>query len=1141
MKRFMDRGVIIGTSVLVLLMIAYGVLAYRTTRRLNEDARWVAHTYEVQGLIANVLLTLVDAETGQRGYLLTGQEEYLAPYNAALARLSDAFKSLKEETRDDAGQPAHVAELEQLAAARVSTLAVGVELRRTGDRDTAREFVLVGTGKDQMDAVRALVGRMTRDEMALLEARRQRSSRSYVSAILSGPSAALFGILLIAAFAYLILRGYRDRIVAAEVIEQQAERLRVTLRSIGDAVIATDLHGRTTYLNPVAEALTGWTQQAASGQPLEVVFRIINELSRESVENPAQRVIRTGNVVGLANHTLLVARDGTERPIDDSAAPIRDARGNITGVVLIFRDVTAPRAEAMVREERERMTAFRADISTALASGSDIEPVLERCCAAAIQYLGLAGAGIWTLDESGKTLQLRASAGLASDLAMPLRQIPVQGSWLGDVIQGGHTLVGGDGAGPFRILGSHAAPDVSPGEWLGVPTVVDSRVAGVFGMSVATALAIERAEELRPLADAIGQFVERRAVEQALAASRERLDFALAVAGMGAWEMDLETGRATWSRTCFDLMGRSPEDGGEASLRAWTEAMHQDDRASVMNTLQVARRERRLFQPEYRIVRADTGAVRWLAGFGRFLYDRAGEATSVSGIFMDITERKHTEERLRELAAVVQYSDDSIATVDLGGVVTSWNSGASRLYGYAAEEMIGRPIMLLTPEGEPLDVPSILARIRRGESIEHYETRRQRKDGEVLDISLTVSPLRTADGDIVGASKIARDITARKQAELALRDAARRKDEFLAILAHELRNPLAPLRNGLEVMRQIGLPDRRLADVRDMLERQVDQFARLVDDLLDVSRINQGKVTLQKSPVELREVIEHAWEISRPLFEVKHHELVQSVPAKPLTLDADPVRLTQVIANLLNNAAKYTPDHGIITLSAARAGEQAVITVRDNGIGIDRGMLAGVFDLLAQSPDGAAQDGLGVGLALVRGLVASHGGTVSVASKGRGRGSEFTVRLPLWHGERPAAASAPKPERSESDGSPLRILVVDDNRDSAGSITLLLQLAGHEVRQLHDGKEALAQAAQFRPDVALLDIGLPGMDGNQLAVRIRALAGLEHVVLVAMTGYGQDEDRRRTREAGFTAHMVKPVDIDALQRLLDGVPRPSGS
>ena len=214
MKRFLDRGVILGTGIMVLLMIAYGVLAFRTTRQLNEDVRWVAHSYKLQGLITNVLLALADAETGQRGYLLTAREEYLGPYNAALARLDDVFRALKEETRDDPREQAHIEELEQLAAARVSTLAVGVELRRGGDRDTGREFVLTGTGREQMDAVRDLVARMEHDETALLETRRQQSSRSYINAILSGPSAALFGILLLAAFAYLILRGFRDRLDA---------------------------------------------------------------------------------------------------------------------------------------------------------------------------------------------------------------------------------------------------------------------------------------------------------------------------------------------------------------------------------------------------------------------------------------------------------------------------------------------------------------------------------------------------------------------------------------------------------------------------------------------------------------------------------------------------------------------------------------------------------------------------------------------------------------------------------------------------------------------------------------------------------------------------------------------------------------
>ncbi len=366
-----------------------------------------------------------------------------------------------------------------------------------------------------------------------------------------------------------------------------------------------------------------------------------------------------------------------------------------------------------------------------------------------------------------------------------------------------------------------------------------------------------------------------------------------------------------------------------------------------------------------------------------------------------------------------------------------------------------------------------------------------------------------------------------------LKEADRRKDEFLAMLAHELRNPLAPLRNALYIVRQRG-PERRAVSRQawDLMDRQIGHLVRLVDDLLDVSRITRGRVELRKEVIDLAEVATRAVEAARPLIDARRHRLTYEGPPEPVRVEADPVRLTQVIGNLLNNAAKYTDEGGRITLTVGREVREAVVRVRDTGTGIPPEMLPAVFDLFTQAERtlDRAQGGLGIGLTLVRSLVEMHGGTVQVFSAGVGAGSEFVVRLPALAGAVEGGAG-PGPGVAAA-VTPRRILVVDDNVDSAESLALLLRLAGHRARTAHNGPGALAAARDFRPEVVLLDIGLPGMDGYEVARRLREWADGERVLLVAQTGYGQEDDRCRSRQAGFDAHLIKPVDPSVLQALL---------
>jgi PAS domain S-box-containing protein len=652
-----------------------------------------------------------------------------------------------------------------------------------------------------------------------------------------------------------LIVGFGEAMRAAHARAAGGEALmRVTVASIGDAVITTDTHGRVTSLNTVAETLTGWTRHDAIGQPLESIFHIVNEATRQPVDNPALRALREGAVVGLANHTTLIARDGVERSIDDSAAPIKAEDGSIAGSVLIFRDIS----------------------------------------------------------------------------------------------------------------------------------------------------------------------------------------------------------------------------------------------------------ERRQFQRD--------NAVQLLAA--------------------------------RQLASIVESSDDAIVRKALDGTIQSWNSAAERLFGYTADEAIGRHISLIIPGERIAEEDEIIAKLRKGQRVDHFETERRHRSGRLLWISLTISPITDSEGRVVAASKIARDITRqreveaeRQQMEDSLRKLAadlstadRQKNEFLATLAHELRNPLAPLSHMLEVLKRVeGDPRARRVAIGTM-ERQLHQLVRLVDDLLDLNRITHNRLDLRKGPIDLRAVLDLAIESVRPLADAAGHEIRLIATVDSIQMSADAVRLGQVFGNLLNNSCKYTEPGGTITVRVERQDDEAVVTVEDTGAGIPPDRIDSIFDMFTQIERSReqAQGGLGIGLTLVRRLVQMHGGTIEASSAGEGKGSQFVVRLPIVHEPATAVAAAVAPREIP----PRRILVVDDNQDAAASLSMLLELDGHQIIAAHDGAAAYEAAETHRPEVVLLDIGLPVLDGYEVCRRIRQEPWGRGILLVALTGWGQAEDRHRTRDAGFDAHLVKPVSYDALLTLL---------
>ncbi len=500
----------------------------------------------------------------------------------------------------------------------------------------------------------------------------------------------------------------------------------------------------------------------------------------------------------------------------------------------------------------------------------------------------------------------------------------------------------------------------------------------------------------------------------------------------------------------------------------------------------------------------------------------------------DITERKHMELERQKFVSLAENSMEFIGMCDMNFNPFYINEAGMRLIGLDnMEQCIQTPIQeFFFPEDQRFILDEFFPRVER-EGHADVEIRfRHFKTGAPIWMIYNVFFIKDSTGEPVGIATVSRDISERKQAEAALREADQRKDEFLAMLAHELRNPLAPISNAVQIMKRSSLDETRQAWCRNVIGRQVEHLVRLVDDLLDVSRISRGKIELKKEPLAVSAIVQRAVETSQPLIEARHHAFTVHLPPEPVYVEGDLVRLSQVVANLINNAAKYTDAGGCISLSVEPADDEIFIRVRDNGRGIDPSALPGLFQLFYQVDRtiDRAEGGLGIGLSLVKSLVTMHGGEVGAYSEGRGQGSEFVIRLPCLR------ESLVCPVFYQTDSKPdegsLRILVVDDNRDAAQSLSLLLSSEGHEVLQAYDGYTALEVALAERPQVVLLDIGLPGMDGYAVARALRQHPALKMTHLIALSGYGRAMDREQARTAGFNGYLTKPVNFDELQSAL---------
>ncbi|MDI1429422.1 PAS domain-containing protein [Polyangium sorediatum] len=614
--------------------------------------------------------------------------------------------------------------------------------------------------------------------------------------------------------------------------------------------------------------------------------------------------------------------------------------------------------------------------------------------------------------------------------------------------------------------------------------------------------------------------------------------------------------QANFGLPLAEILGKTDH---ELVLPAIADAFRQND-------LEVLRTDRVLEREEEMVV---DGKLHTFLSLKFPLRDRHGKPYAVCAVATDITERKRIEEALRESEERARARAQELEALMDATPAAIWIARDPHCHlitgSRTAYEMMRVPpeqtnISKTAAEGDavphvrifrdghellPEELP--IQRAARGEPTRDWEEEIVFDDGDRITVFGSAVPLRGPNGELRGSIGAFVDITAFKRAEAALqserqrteetlRAADRRKDEFLAMLSHELRNPLATIRNAVGVLRSTRSESTRVERLHAMIDRQSEQLARMVDDLLDVGRITQGKLILRKERIDLGTIVSRAVETSRPLIDAAGHSLSIKLPAGPVVLEGDLGRLSQVLSNLLNNAAKYTESRGLLQLSAEVGGDAVEIRVEDNGIGIAPDVLPYVFDLFMQSSRtlDRAQGGLGIGLTLVRTLVEMHGGKVSASSGGMGQGAEFTVRLPICHAAPAEELAAPTSEERElsSRSERRRVLIVDDNHDAAESLALMLGYLGHDTRVAHDGPSTIDIAAAFKPEVVLLDIGLPGLDGYEVARRLRAQRETRAAILVALTGYGQEEDRKQARRAGFDHHLTKPVDHDRLISLI---------
>ena len=909
-----------------------------------------------------------------------------------------------------------------------------------------------------------------------------------------------------------LLQLFHSTNTLEDALTREKELLATTLASIGDAVIVTDAQGHVTSVNAEAERLLGWKNTEVVHRPLSDVFRIIDESSRRPAENPVDRALREGAVVGLANHTILIARDGTEIPIDDSAAPIRQGDGPVLGVALVFRDVTEQRAAQRAQARLAAIVEFSGDAIIT----KNLDSIIQTWNVGAERLFGYRAE-----EVIGKPITIIFPEERLNEEDAILERLR-----RGQAVERLETI---------RLAKDGRRIPVS----LSISPLKDSE-GHVIGAS----------KIIHDVTDIV-------AAREALVLEKELLVTTLASIGDGVIVTDTQ-GRVTFL---------NPE---AERLTGWTNSNAEGRPLSVVFRIVNEHTRRVAENPVEKAIRL--GTVVGLANHtmllredgAEFLIDDSaapirnndGSLFGVVMVFRDVTEQRKLYEAREQLAAIVEYSGEAIATKNLDGIIQTWNASAEKLFGYRADEIIGKSVTTLIPPERLHEEGEILSRLRRGLPAERLETIRLKKDGTPIPVSVTVSPIKTPEGEVIGASKLIQDITARDRLErqrqqLLAREqalrvqaeaAGRMKDEFLATISHELRTPLSAILGWATMLNRGKLEPAIASRGLESIERNAKAQAQLIEDLLDVSRIISGKVRLDIKPITLTPIVEEALDAIRPAAEAKSIRLNVSIDPDADELRADPGRLQQIIWNLVSNSIKFTPARGEVTVKVGHSASMTQISVSDTGEGINPKFLPYVFDRFQQADSSVTRKhgGLGLGLSITRHLVEMHGGTIEAHSEGEGRGATFTVELPIRAVYSETSLTRDSGDRhwdlrvrasnEPSNLQGIKILAVDDSTDTRELLSVVLENCGATVITASSAREALDVFAGWKPNLIVCDIGMPELDGCAFIKSIRQLPREQggDTPAIALTGYARVEDRERVLEAGYQMFVPKPIEAAKL-------------
>jgi PAS domain S-box-containing protein len=1144
-------------AIALAVLVVDSFLVYRSLTTIARSHREVDESRMVLNQLERSLSLLKDAETGQRGFLLTNRDDFLAPFETSKANIDQSLDRLQVLVQGHDDERAMAVELAKVALDKMAELERTVQLLRDGQAEEALRIVRTGRGKVLMDRARDLAGQIRAEEDKLLDFRDAASRSAIRSTIATFCLTTGTALVLLLGVSWLQRRESRIRDQASEEVRRSESWLSTTLTSIGDAVIATDAKARITFMNPVAEALTGWPQADAIGRPMPEVFAIVNESTRSTVENPVDKVIRDGLIVGLANHTILIARDGTETPIDDSAAPITDQEGQVVGVVLVFRDITDRKQQEAADEEKRQLAEFGRVVGLVLTENTDLESMTRRCVEESVSHLDAAFARIWTLEDGADVLELRASAGLYTHIDGDHARVPVGQFKIGKIAFERKPHLTNSVVGDPLVPAQEWAIREGIVSFAGYPLIVEDRLVGVWAMFARHKLSEAVLGAMESVASGIALGIERMKSEARLRHEREWLKVTLASIGDAVIATDTD-GKITFlNPIAHNLTGWTEADARGRPIEEIFEIVHEKSREPVEQpVLRVIRDSAIVGLANHTILIARDRAETPIVDSASPIIDPVRGMIGVVMVFRDVTEERKAKQAIEEAGNQLRFALEATRVgqwdLDLKTQLLTRTLRHDEIFGYESllpgwtfDTFLNRHVRQDQRERIGREFDNVLETGLEWE----FEVPIVRIDGVERWIWAKGSVYANEAGKPRRMLGLIMDITDRKQIAEELRIAKEEADhanqaktQFLAILSHELRTPLNPILLAVTSMLERPVEPEELRPNLEMIRQNVNLQSRLIDDLLDVMRIVQGKMPLHWEVVNAHALIENALGICKSEIFGKGLRLELDLKAGHRQINADPVRLQQVVWNLVKNAVKFTPSGESITvrtrnvIAPDNGPELLEIEISDTGIGIDPAIVGQIFDPFQQGETSITRrfGGLGLGLAISRGIIEGHGGQLIAESPGKDLGTTFRITLSVLPDPtiEDNGRSIADPGRLENAvARSLKILLVEDEPATRRLMTRLLERLGHEVTMAATITEALEQEARTG-DFSLIvsDIGLP--DGTGLELMKQVVARRGPMPAIALTGYGMEEDIHRSRAAGFTAHMTKPIDFAKLEAMI---------